>query len=43
MEMISPLRVEEILHAHGTAVSEQEAEIILEFMVNLAQLSLSQP
>jgi hypothetical protein len=39
--MISPQRAVEILAAHGTYVSEEEAKIILEFMVNLAKLSLS--
>jgi hypothetical protein len=42
MEMISPQQVGEILKAHGTHVSEEEAKIILEFMINLAKISLSQ-
>jgi len=37
--MISPQQVVEILKAHGTIVSEEEAKIILEFMINLAQLN----
>jgi hypothetical protein len=42
MEMISPPWVIEKLKEHGTIVSEEEAKIILEFMVNLAKISLSQ-
>ena len=42
MDMLSPQQVVEILKAHGTIVSEEEAKIILEFMINLAQLNLSQ-
>jgi hypothetical protein len=42
MDMISPQEVVEILKTHGTQVSEQEAKIILEFMYNLAKLSLAQ-
>ena len=42
MDMISPPEVLEILKAHGTIVSEEEAKIILEFMINLAQLNLLQ-
>jgi len=42
MEMLSPKEAVEILHAHGTQVSEEEAKMILEFMVNLANITLSQ-
>jgi hypothetical protein len=42
MEMMTPKEAVEILRAHGTRVSEEEAKIILEFMVNLANISLSQ-
>jgi hypothetical protein len=42
MEMISPQRVAEMLAVHGTHVTEEEAKIILEFMINLAKISLSQ-
>jgi hypothetical protein len=41
MDMISPRQVVDILNAHGTHVSEEEAKIILEFMINLAKISLS--
>jgi hypothetical protein len=40
--MISPQWVVEKLKAHGTIVSEEEAKIILEFMINLAKITLSQ-
>jgi len=42
MEMMTPKEAVEILRTHGTQVSEEEAKIILEFMVNLANISLSQ-
>jgi len=42
MEMLTPKEAVEILRAHGTNVGEQEAKIILEFMVKLAGISLSQ-
>lgn len=42
MEMMTAKEAVEILRAHGTQVSEEEAKIILEFMVNLANISLSQ-
>jgi hypothetical protein len=42
MEMLTPKEAVEILRAHGTIVSEQEAKIILEFMIKLAGISLSQ-
>ncbi len=42
MEMLLPQQVVEILKAHGTNVTEEEAKLILEFMVNLAKISLSQ-
>lgn len=42
MEMISPKEAVEILRAHGTRVCEEEAKIIIEFMVKLADISLSQ-
>lgn len=42
MEVVTPQEAVEILRAHGTHVSEQEAKIILDFMYNLALLSLKQ-
>ena len=42
MDTISPQEVVEILRAHGTHVSEEEAKIILEFMYKLAAINLTQ-
>jgi hypothetical protein len=42
MDRISPERVVEILKAHGTLVTLEEAKIILDFMYNFAEISLSQ-
>ena len=42
MEMVSPREAVQILQAHGTYVCEEEAKIILEFMVKLAGITLSQ-
>jgi hypothetical protein len=42
MDRMSPERVVEVLKEHGTVVTVEEAKIILEFMINLAQLNLSQ-
>jgi len=42
MEMLSPKEAVEILHTYGTHVCEEEAKIILDFMVTLTNISLSQ-
>ena len=42
MEMLTPQEVVEILRAHGTHISEQDAKLVLEFMVTLARITLSQ-
>lgn len=42
MEMLSAREAMQILQAHGTFVSEDEAKAILEFMVELAKITLSQ-
>jgi len=42
MERVSSERVVELLKAHGTYVTIEEAKIILEFMYNFAEIYLSQ-
>jgi hypothetical protein len=42
MEMLTPQEVVEILRVHGTHISEQDAKLVLEFMVTLARITLSQ-
>lgn len=42
MDRILSERVVEILKAHGTMVTLEEAKIILDFMYNFAEISLSQ-
>ena len=42
MTKLSPEKIVEILKEHGTFVSVQEAEIILEFMLQLASISIDQ-
>ena len=42
MEIVSPKEAVEILNTYGTYVCEEEAKIILDFMVTLASISLSQ-
>jgi hypothetical protein len=42
MEMITPKEVVEILRTHGTHISEEEAKEIIEFMLTLARITLSQ-
>ena len=42
MALVSVQEAIEILKAHGTIVNEDEARAILEFMTELARISLSQ-
>lgn len=42
MEELSPEKAAEILAAHGTLVTVEQAKIILEFMYKLANLALTQ-
>jgi hypothetical protein len=42
MEMVSSKEAVEILRVHGTHISEEKAKSIVEFMVRLAEIYLSQ-